>query len=292
MQFGICLPNYGDTLDIEGMKKIALLAEELGYDSIWLTDHILMPRNSGTPYENILETITSMAYLSCLTRKIKIGISSLVIALRNPVIVAKELATIDLLSNGRVMLAVATGWNEKEFNFLGSNFHKRGKIVNESIELMLSLWQGKNSFEGRNLRIKFQDAVFSPNVKREIEIWIAGNSEFAMKRAIKYGHAWHPNIYPLDFFKKLVDRYMSLTTKPKPIRGRIGFDISAKENTYIGSQGERRIQLSQDMNENRKIIEKLESMGVDYLVLATNPNGRILVEKQEEAIKVFASKFL
>src|SRR5579875_1387851 len=167
MQFGICLPNYGDTLDIEGMKKIALLAEELGYDSIWLTDHILMPRNSGTPYENILETITSMAYLSCLTRKIKIGISSLVIALRNPVIVAKELATIDLLSNGRVMLAVATGWNEKEFNFLGSNFHKRGKIVNESIELMLSLWQGKNSFEGRNLRIKFQDAVFSPNVKRE-----------------------------------------------------------------------------------------------------------------------------
>jgi len=292
MHFGVCLPNYGDTLDIEGMKKLALLAEELGYDSIWLTDHILMPKNSGTPYENILEPISTMAYLACLTKKVKLGISSLVIALRNPVIVAKEIATIDLLSKGRVMLAIATGWNEKEFNFLGADFHKRGRIVNESIELMLNLWSGKTDFEGKYLKQKIRDAVFSPNINREIEIWIAGNSEFAMKRALKYGHAWHPNVYPLDYFKKLVQRYLSLSNKPKPIRARIGFDITAKENVYISTLGERRILLSQDMNANEKIIEELESMNVDYLVLATSPNGKVPINKQEEALKAFASKFL
>ena len=204
MRFGICLPNYGDTLDIEGLKRISLIAEELGYDSIWLTDHILMPKNSGTPYEKILEPISTMAYLASLTKKIKLGISSLVIALRNPIIVAKEIATIDILSNGRVMLAIAAGWNEREFQFLNADFHRRGKIANESIELMKSLWTGKPSYKGKRIKQFYEEAVFEPRINREIELWIAGNSEFAMKRALKYGNAWHPNVYPLDIFQKLV----------------------------------------------------------------------------------------
>jgi probable F420-dependent oxidoreductase len=293
MRFGICLPNYGDTLDIEGLKRISLLAEELGYDSIWLTDHVLMPKNSGTPYEKILEPISTMAYLASLTKKIKLGISSLVIALRNPIIVAKEIATIDLLSNGRVMLAIAAGWNEREFQFLNADFHRRGKIVNESIELMKSLWTGKSSYKGKYIKQFYEEAVFEPRINREIELWIAGNSEFAMKRALKYGNAWHPNVYPLDVFQKLVEKYKSLAQNNwKPIRARIGFNITVSENYYLSPQGERRILLTKDMNTNKEIIEKLESMGVDYLLLATNPNGKISMDKQEEAIKIFASKFL
>jgi probable F420-dependent oxidoreductase len=293
MRFGICLPNYGDTLDIEGLKRISLLAEELGYDSIWLTDHVLMPKNSGTPYEKILEPISTMAYLASLTKKIKLGISSLVIALRNPIIVAKEIATIDLLSNGRVMLAIATGWNEREFQYLNADFHRRGKIVNESIELMKSLWTGKSSYKGKYIKQFYEEAVFEPRINREIELWIAGNSEFAMKRALKYGNAWHPNVYPLDVFQKLVEKYKSLAQNNwKPIRARIGFNITVSENYYLSPQGERRILLTKDMNTNKEIVEKLESMGVDYLLLATNPNGKISIDKQEEAIKIFASKFL
>jgi probable F420-dependent oxidoreductase len=293
MRFGICLPNYGDTLDIEGLKRISLLAEELGYDSIWLTDHVLMPKNSGTPYEKILEPISTMAYLASLTKKIKLGISSLVIALRNPIIVAKEIATIDLLSNGRVMLAIAAGWNEREFQFLNADFHRRGKIVNESIELMKSLWTGKSSYKGKYIKQFYEEAVFEPRINREIELWIAGNSEFAMKRALKYGNAWHPNVYPLDVFQKLVEKYKSLAQNNwKPIRARIGFNITVSENYYLSPQGERRILLTKDMNTNKEIVEKLESMGVDYLLLATNPNGKISIDKQEEAIKIFASKFL
>ena len=295
MRFGICLSNYGETLDIEGLKKLSLLAEELGYDSIWLTDHVLMPKNSGTPYEKILEPISTMAYLAALTKKIKIGISSLVLPIRNPIVVAKEIATIDLLSNGRVMLAIGAGWVEREFQFLNAEFHKRGKIVDESIQLIKSLWSGKPSYKGKYIKQFYEEAVFEPNINREVELWIAGDSESAMKRALKYGHAWHPYIYqPPEVFQKKVERYRSLAQgNLKPIRARVGFNITTSENYFISSRfGDRRMRLTNNMEANKEIIEKLERIGVDYLILDINPNGKINIEKQEEAIRIFASKFL
>src|SRR5712692_9868713 len=131
-------------------------AESNGFDSIWATDHILMPKNSGTPYERILDSITSLAYLAGVTEKVKLGISSLITPMRNPVVVAKQLATIDNLSGGRVMLATSVGWNEKEFSHLGSNFHNSGKRLDASIRLIRALWRGETCFEGRVLPQKFQ----------------------------------------------------------------------------------------------------------------------------------------
>jgi alkanesulfonate monooxygenase SsuD/methylene tetrahydromethanopterin reductase-like flavin-dependent oxidoreductase (luciferase family) len=236
-----------------------------------------------------------MAYLAALTKKIKIGISSLVLPIRNPIIVAKEIATIDLLSNGRVMLAIGAGWVEREFQFLNAEFHKRGKIVDESIQLIKSLWSGKPSYKGKYIKQFYEEAVFEPNINREIELWIAGDSESAMKRALKYGHAWHPYIYQFpEVFQKRVERYRSLAQgNLKPIRARVGFNITTSENYFISSRfGDRRVRLTNNMEANKEIIEKLENMGVDYLILDINPNGKINIEKQEEAIRVFASKFL
>ncbi len=86
-----------------------------------------MPRNSGTPYERILDSITTLAYLAAAIERVNLGISSLITPMRNPVVIAKQLATIDNLSDGRVTLATSVGWNEREFSHLGSNFHNRGK---------------------------------------------------------------------------------------------------------------------------------------------------------------------
>src|SRR5260370_39463679 len=85
-----------------------------------------MPKNSGTPYERIFDSITTLAYFAAVTEKVKLGISSLIIAMRDPVVVAKQRATIDNLSDGRLMLAIGAGWNEKEFAHLSSNFRNRG----------------------------------------------------------------------------------------------------------------------------------------------------------------------
>ena len=113
MKFGVCVPNYGTTLSVNALRTMAEQAETLGYDSIWTTDHVLMPPNSETPwYETILDSIACLAYLAPLTSRVKLGISSLIMAMRNPVIVTKQLATIDQLSEGRVMLATSAGWVE------------------------------------------------------------------------------------------------------------------------------------------------------------------------------------
>ena len=82
MKFGVCIPNYGETSTVDGLRTVALEAEKMGYDSVWTTDHVLMPTQSGTPYERILDSITSLAYLAPLTSIVKLGISSLITAMR------------------------------------------------------------------------------------------------------------------------------------------------------------------------------------------------------------------
>src|SRR5579862_2668526 len=144
MKFGVCIPNYGTSTSPETLRDVALEAESLGYDSIWTTDHVLMPKNSGTPYEKIFDSIASLCYLAPQTKKVKLGISSLIIAMRNPLVVAKQLASLDNFSNGRTLVAIGTGWNETEFSFLASNFRNRGRRVDESILMLRALWSGNS----------------------------------------------------------------------------------------------------------------------------------------------------
>jgi probable F420-dependent oxidoreductase len=291
MRFGVCVPNYGETLTADSLSQVALEAESLGYDSIWTTDHVLMPRNSGTPYERIFDSISTLCYLAGQTTKVKLGISSLIIAMRNPVVVAKQLASLDHFSNGRALLAIGTGWNEKEFSNLGSDYHRRGRRVDESIELIRALWNGGTSFHGR--KFAFDDAVFQPKpVSEKLEIWIGGTSGAAMKRATNLGDAWHPNAMPLDAFRKAVSDFRKLAPGSTPIRVRIGLNVKARYSEYTGPQGDKRIILSGDMGINGEIIGELQSLGVDYCLLVPNYDGKIEAERQIESMRAFANSFL
>src|ERR1700730_9940230 len=110
MRFGVCVPNYGETFSVEGIRAVGLESEKLGYDSVWTTDHVLMTKNSGTPYERIVDCISTLVYLAPLTSRVKLGISSLILGMRNPVVVAKQLASLDTFSGGRALIAMASGW--------------------------------------------------------------------------------------------------------------------------------------------------------------------------------------
>ncbi len=295
MKFGVCAPNYGETCSAEALRTIAETAEQEGYHSVWCTDHILLPKTSGTPYEKIFESITTLAYLAAVTTKVGLGISSLIIAMRNPVVVAKQLATIDNLSNGRVMLATSAGWNETEFSHLGTDFHDRGRRLNESIKVIRALWSGSSSFEGRLLPQKFRDAVFEPPpVQKRLTIWIGGSSRAAMKRAARLGDGWHPNVEPLDEFARLVKEFRQdfPEAKDKEICARIGLNVKAEKSEYISARGQRRVILSSDMAQNRKILEKLEDLGVSYLILVPSPDGKIPVSDQIESLKILQEQCL
>src|SRR2546426_11113700 len=291
MKFGMCVPNYGESSSPEALRAVALEAERAGCDSLWTTDHVLMPKNSGTPYERIFESITTLAYLAPITNHVRLGISSLIIAVRNPVVVAKQLATIDNLSGGRLMLAIGAGWNEKEFAHLGSDFHNRGKRLDASIRLIRALWRGEASFKSRVLGLEFSDAVFEPRpVQNHLAIWIGGTSKAAMKRAASLGDAWHPNVQPLDQFADLVAGFRegSPEARAKEICVRIGIDPRAEQSEYRSPQGERRIMLAGNMAQNKQILSRLEELGVSYVVAVPSPDGKASVPNQMDAIKTLS----
>jgi probable F420-dependent oxidoreductase len=295
LKFGVCIPNYGVTLAVGSLKRIAQEAERLGFDSIWTTDHVLMQANSGTPYDTITESMTTLAYLAGMTGKVRLGISSLIVAIRNPLVAAKQLATVDFLSSGRVMLAVGTGWNEKEFTFVGSNFHNRGKRVDESIKMFRALWAGEqDNFRGSLTGVKFDNSVFAPRPSGPLTIWIGGSSKSAMKRAATLGDAWHPNVTPLETFRKSVEEFRQVGPEAtnKPICVRIGLNTRAPHAEYKGPQGDKRIMLSGNMNENRRILADLESLGVTNALVATNPDGKTAEDQQIASLNEFAKEFL
>jgi len=291
LKFGVCLPNYGETGSADGLRRVALAAEGLGYDSVWTTDHVLMPTNSGTPYERILESITTLGYLVGITSKVRLGISSLIMAMRNPVVAVKQLVTIDNLSSGRLILATSVGWNESEFGHLGSNFHNRGRRLDENIRLLRTLWDGGVvKFEGKQSNITFEHAVFEPHpVQKKLTIWISGNSKAAMTRAINLGDAWHPNAYPIEEFMKLIAEFRKLPgAEKKPICVRIGLNMKSKSQEYIGPQGEKRLILTGDMVESKRTISELAEIGVEYFVVSPSPDGKVPVEEQLDGLKKFS----
>src|SRR3989441_842441 len=291
MKFGVCVPNYGESSSAEALRNIASEAERAGCDSLWTTDHLLMPRNSGTPYERILDSITTLSYLAAITSRVKLGISSLITAMRNPVVVAKQLATIDNLSDGRLLLATSVGWNEKEFAHLASNFHNRGKRLDASIRLIRALWRGETSFKSRILGVEFSDVVFEPRpIQRHLTMWIGGTSKAAMKRAATLGDAWHPNVQPLDQFTKLVAEFRetSPVAKTKEICVRIAINTKAEKSEYMSAQGERRIMLSGNQAQNKKILSGLEQLGVSYIVAVPSPDGKASVPNQVDAINTLS----
>lgn len=289
MKFGVCVPNYGETLSLESLLQVATEAENLGYDSLWTTDHILMPRGSGTPYEKIFDCIATLCYLAPQTRKVKLGISSLIIAMRNPAVVAKQIASLDRFSQGRIMIAIAAGWNETEFSYVGSDFHNRGRKVDESIKLMRALWKGETSFHGDT--INFDHAVFEPApLSKDVEIWVGGISHAAMKRAANLGDAWHPTVMPLEKFKEAVSDFRGMSKKP--IRVRIGLSLNAKESETTGPQGDKRLILTGDMKQNRNVVQSLENLGIDCCILAINSDGKVEPKDQLESLHAFASEFI
>jgi len=291
MKFGVCVPNYGESSSQEAIRTVALEAERAGCDSVWSTDHILMPINSGTPYERIFDSVTTLSYLASITNRSKLGISSLITAMRNPVVVAKQLATIDNLSDGRIMVATSAGWNEREFAHLGSNFHNRGKRLDASIRLIRALWRGETRFKSRILGIDFRNVVLEPRpIQKHLSIWIGGTSEAAMKRAVTLGDGWHPNVQPLDQFTKLVSDFRGISpdAKTKEICVRIAINTKAEQSEYKSPQGERRIMLSGNQAQNKKILSALAQLGVSYIIAVPSQDGNASVANQVGSIKTLS----
>lgn len=201
MKFGYTIENFDTNLRREYIVETAQLAEKAGFESLWTVDHIMQADENGltiydqtttATYNTITEPLVTIAFLAGHTSRIKFGVSTLVLPIRNPIIVAKQLASLDFLTNGRIVMTFGAGWNKKEFGFLGENFTKRGSKLRESLQVIKTLWSGKSSFKGKYYQ--FQDVSFKPLRPElsELPVIVAGTSDYMIETAIKYGDGLHP----------------------------------------------------------------------------------------------------
>lgn len=197
VHLGVVLPNYGPTLTAEGLAKVAIAAEDAGFDSAWVTDHLIVPAERAEVYGTIAESLVSLGFLAAHTRRLELGVSALVVPQRNPIVALKQLATLDFLSSGRIVTAVTAGWLEGEFANLGAAFEGRGRLLDEWLELAMSVFQqmpGPVLYEGRTLSL---DGWMAPALVRSggPELWVAGVSRATLLRAERTG-VWHPVALP------------------------------------------------------------------------------------------------
>ena len=186
MDLGLCLPNFPEGASREGLEAGAEAAERLGWSTVWTTDHLLVPRADATSYGRIFEAIVSLAWLGARSNRVRLGTSVIVVPQRNAIILAKELATLDVLSEGRVVAGVGIGWNEREFANLGvaERFHVRGAYLDETIRLWRHLWSGSTEpFVGRFHR--FNDYAFGPLPVHgeKLPVVVGGSARAALERA-------------------------------------------------------------------------------------------------------------
>ncbi|HKF56765.1 MAG TPA: LLM class F420-dependent oxidoreductase [Blastocatellia bacterium] len=204
MRFGVPLPTFRQAASREAIVRVAQLAEQLGYDGVWVSDHIVIPRTELDTFAHgfgdpthigslIHEPLTVLAFVAACTNRIRLGTTVIILPYRNPLVTAKVLSTIDVLSGGRVTAGVGVGWMEAEFSALGVPYQGRGALSDEYIKAMNVLWsEDRPAFHGQH--VQFENIGFDPKPvqKPHIPVWIGGNSRSAIRRAARLGDAWHP----------------------------------------------------------------------------------------------------
>lgn len=179
-RFGVFLPSYiweGDgTERARGIKEFARTVEDLGFDSLFITDHLLAAKRFYSV--SFLEPLSALAVAAGATERVRLGTSILIMPLRNPVILAKELATLQFLSENRIILGAGVGWNEAEYDAVGVKKSERGKRTDEMLDIMIPLLEGETvTYDGRFYSV--QDLFIEPISPQRPEIWIGGGSQLA-----------------------------------------------------------------------------------------------------------------
>ena len=205
MKIGVHVPQWGTSATRSGVLDVAQAAEECGLDSVWVADHIVFPTviRSSYPYTvsgefpgegDALELLPLMAFVAGVTSRLRIVSSVMIVPYRNPVVTAKMLATIDVLSRGRVTVGVGVGWLREEFEAVGAaSFERRGAVTDEYVRIFKTLWtKSPASYAGEFYQFDSLRCLPQPLQKPHPPIWIGGHSAVALRRVARLGDGWHP----------------------------------------------------------------------------------------------------
>lgn len=270
MDFGLVLPSLGDDANLEGMVAAVELAEAHGFTDVWATDHLLVDHSAKEEYGRIYEAVTTLAWAAGRSREIRLGASVIVAPMRNAVVIAKELATIDALSGGRLIAGFGVGWSPAEFAnvAVADRFADRGAYTEETVNLCRHLWSGSTEpFHGRFHQ--FDDFVFGPLPAQgeNVPIWLGGRDERALRRVGRLADGYHASATsPATLSTRIPIIRSAAESAGRPMprlsgRARVEFDTGAESfYTMHGSP----VEVAGE-------IRAFAALGVDHIALAFPP---------------------
>jgi probable F420-dependent oxidoreductase len=293
MQYGVILPNVGPLAHIDSLIQIASRAEGLGYDGVFLSDHIALPtelrsrypyRSDGrfplTAADRILEPVATLSYLAAITTRLQLGFSVLVLPYRHPVLNARMLGTLDVISNGRLIVGAGVGWLEEEFNALDTDFEVRGDVTDEHIEMLKAFWTDPApTVRGNHYSVEGLGMAPPPVSRPHPPIWTGGISPPALRRAASLADGWHGvRQNPSD-----VARVAARIGELRSSRGASteGFTISLRAGLDVADtpfDGAGRTPLRGSAEQVIGDLDEYARAGLDYLVVeprAVNPEELI-----------------
>jgi len=290
MQFGVHYSlGVGFTPAAEDYARVAQRAEELGYHSLWLADHLIVPEKIAAPYPwtedgsvgfphraPFPDPLVVLGYIAAKTQTILLGTSVLVVPYRNPLHIAKAVATVDMMSGGRFLFGVGVGWLKEEFDALGENFSERGKRTREYLQIMKALWQGGPvSFTGNFFRFPDVYAIPTPVQKPHPPIIFGGESVAAVKRVAALGDGWQPGSLPLEVLRERLSQLKELIAQQ-------GRDFSRLSIAMVSSP--------EELKQKPELPAQLAELEVEQMVLAfTGAHAQDTISQLEACARVLMS---
>ncbi len=283
MKIGVVFPQTEFGNDVVALRDYAQTAESLGYTHILAYDHILgaNPNRPGGwrgPYTHehpFHEPFVLFSYLAAVTSHIEFATGVIILPQRETAVVAKQAATLDILSNGRLRLGVGIGWNEVEYTALGQNFHTRGRRIEEQVKLLRLLWQNELViFNGRWHTIP--DAGLNPlPIQRPIPIWFGGHADAVLRRIAQMGDGWLPNYRTAERARPEVEKLAHYLEE----NGRALADIGIEPRMSYGSS---------DPEAWQRTLAEWQAIGATHLTLNTMGLGFDTPQKHIQAIQQFS----
>jgi probable F420-dependent oxidoreductase len=250
MQLGIHLPHAGEQARPELIRRAAIRAEELGLDDVWVSEHIIVPRATFPRSPLFYHPVLSLTWAAAVTKRVRLGTSVLVLPMRHPLPLAKELATLQNFSEGRLILGAGVGWLESEFAALGVPFHERGRRMDEGIAMMRAVWtQDPVTFRSKYIPAEITEMTMSPRPVRPIPIWFGARSEAAFQRMVRIGDGWHGSQLTPEQAAPIISRLRRERPEPQ-------FTISMRTHWN-----------GKDLGELRERLAAYEAVGVQHVMV-------------------------
>lgn len=250
MKFGLFGLNMYGYSDPEVAAPLARRAEEAGFESIWCGEHVVLPDpqrppSPMAPLDSALDPIVALTYLAAVTTKVRLGTGIIILPQRNPLVLAKELASLDVLSNGRLEFGVGVGYLEPEFRALGAPYEQRGRVTDEYLAAMREIWTSETPrYSGEFVSFSDIQSRPQPVQKPSPPVHIGGRSRSAFRRAVQHGNGWYGFAMTVEeteqavaSLREMVRRYerpvelgdLEISVTPRPTSQGTGVDRETAE---------------------------------------------------------------